>query len=136
MLYIYSSVYWGLCIVLVFMHFWYLFLMKCCDFQFCFSMVNFFEVINYIGRVVMLILIILCFNKTTSLYGDNFAKTIKLDRAADCSDYVGNIILKDFIKGLASSITKHDLGITLTYVALGIWGFLFILLIWRRCKHI
>lgn len=135
-LYFYATIYWLLCALLVGFHLYSLVLTKCCNFNFCFSVVNFLEVLNYIARLVFLILLFISFSQINTLYGENYAKSTKIEVTADCSDYVGNMVLKDFVEGLNSSVLKHTFGGYMVYVCLGIWGLLFLLLVFRRVKHL
>ena len=85
---------------------------------------------------MFLILIAVKWSNNNSLYGENLSNTLKIDEEVDCSDYVGNMVIRDFITGLRSSVMKHSFGLTMTWVALGLWGFLAFLLLIRRCAKV
>ena len=66
---VYAMVYYLLCFGLVAFHFWYLGIAKCCHFEFCATVVNFLEILNFITRLVFLILIIICFVRINYVFG-------------------------------------------------------------------
>ena len=116
-LYLYAHIYLALVVALVLFHIWTISAAKCCPFDFCFTVVNFFEILNYLARLVFIILLLVAWHKnnsspylpeifesepeeTPSITGRRSLTDLKIDDAADCSDYVGNMVLKDFISGI------------------------------------
>ena len=116
---IYSTVFWLICLSVVTMHVMYFWVAKCCDLNVCYSFLNFLEIIFLIARCIFLILILITFIQIKNMFGDTTINTLQLDESRTCSDQVGNSVINDFLLGLYSSVLKHQVGLYLTFGAIG-----------------